>query len=265
MPWLDASIAGKLAEARILRQYLIATGHVASRCRAVSGSLRQRTQAALWGQFFLAKVSAVLHLPRTASHAKIRHFSSASLFHISFVKRLVGGPSNCTSYAELAEYCPSAVHRHVTVSVMPGWSWVFASLSWTSRNCSSAIAVRPRRKFRIHFSSNRAWATVKLHLMQCLNRSGAMVWMLVPSNQGSFQKLMKCVWIESLMLHTLHPFFFLSNYYLWMFFFCIRIYQQLCLQANRLPRKRSRLESMSNLRHFHCSKVDEVAFRLCRK
>jgi hypothetical protein len=43
---------------------------VASRCKAVSGSLRQRTQAALCGKCFLIRQSAVWHLPRIASQAK---------------------------------------------------------------------------------------------------------------------------------------------------------------------------------------------------
>jgi hypothetical protein len=79
---VGARARGKLAVDRIFCQSLMVTGQVASRCNAVSGSARQSTHAALWGQFFLAKQSAVWHLLNVASQAKMRHLRGASLLHI---------------------------------------------------------------------------------------------------------------------------------------------------------------------------------------
>ena len=50
---------GRAAATSSLLHSLMVTGHVARRCSAVSCSLRHKTQAALWGQPFFCRQSAV--------------------------------------------------------------------------------------------------------------------------------------------------------------------------------------------------------------
>ena len=96
---VGARVVGSCAVASTRSHNLMARGHVASRWRAVSGSLSQRTHAALCGQPFFIKQSAVWHFPKIASQAKMRHLSGASLSHIMLRKQDRIEPSNCNAYA----------------------------------------------------------------------------------------------------------------------------------------------------------------------
>jgi hypothetical protein len=71
--------------------------HVANRCSAVSSSLKQRTQAALWGQRFPMRQSTVWHFPRMASQINIRHLRGASIFQVNLWSEYHVDPSNYMS------------------------------------------------------------------------------------------------------------------------------------------------------------------------
>jgi hypothetical protein len=166
-------VGARLAARSTLCHILMVTLQFASRCSAVSGWLRHSTHATLCGILFNSKRTMVLHFPSAASHVKMRHFRGASLRHIVLMNPNLCNPSNCMEYAEVAVYCPSEDHFQVIESLTPCCSCTFWRRSWIVKNWDKAAAGRSRLKWRSHFPSCSAWATVRPRRVQQRYRSGA--------------------------------------------------------------------------------------------
>jgi hypothetical protein len=78
---------------RTLCQTRRVTEQVASKCSAVFGSLKHKTQVTLCGILFLLRQSAVWHLPRMASHENNLHLRGASVCQIILLPRRGSGSS----------------------------------------------------------------------------------------------------------------------------------------------------------------------------
>ena len=100
---LDGFKSSMATQTAISSQIRLVNRHSTNRCRPDSRTPWQRTQVGEWGQFLVAKRSAVQMRFWIASQLKNLHFGGAQFFQMMRSKLVRTEPKNCAKYADFTE------------------------------------------------------------------------------------------------------------------------------------------------------------------
>ena len=135
-------------------QTLCANRHCRHKCSADSGAVWHKGHAGLQGQFRACNKSAVRIFSCSSNHVKKRCLGSACADQIQLGLKVQKEPLNCTSYADFAVYCPSAVNfQAIWSSASLKCTSCTKSHSLTNSAISSTVDIRHKPRVQLWFSN----------------------------------------------------------------------------------------------------------------